>query len=304
MDAIREWRTVDLPESVRKIVTMLAVEERQFLYALGRDYWTGAGAIVDAGCFLGGSTLALGMGVTANPRLIEKRGAIHSYDLFVADAHQAGKYLKKFGAFAPGDSVRPIFDFQTREVAPLLQVHEGDVQTFPWTPGAPVEVLFIDVSKTWGINDFLAREFFPALIPGRSIVIQQDYVHPTCPWLAVTMEYLADYFEPVAYVPGNSMVYTVTKAIPVEAVDGGVISHLPDEQKRELMDRAVARCAGVLPADDLVEVEAARTLVILSTLGADAARADLERIRASYAASPRLATAVRWVETRLPAVSS
>ena len=139
-----------------------------------------------------------------------------------------------------------------------------------------------------GINDFLARQFFPMLIPGRSIVIQQDYVHPTCPWLAVTMEYLAEYFEPVAYVPGNSMVYAVSKAIPVEAVDGGVISALPDDTKRTLMDRAVERCATVLAPADLVEVEAARTLLILSTLGADAAQEDLERLRAVYAASPRL----------------
>jgi hypothetical protein len=297
MNQVLAWSSVELPSPVRKVVTMLAMEERQLLYALGRD-WTGEGAIVDAGCFLGGSTLALATGVLANPRPIEKAGAIHSYDLFVADAHQAGSYLKKFGQFTPGDSVRPVFDQQTAGVAPLLQVHEGDLRSFPWAGDAPIETLFIDVSKTWALNDFIVREFFPALIPGRSIVVQQDYVHPTCPWLAVTMEYLAEYFELLMYVPGNSMVYRAMRAVPRDVVAGDPISALPEGEKRALMDRAIARSAQVLAPADLVELEAARCLMILSMDGADAAREDLARIRTAYVDSPRLARAAQWVDAR------
>lgn len=299
MDAIREWRSVTLPPEVRTVVTMLSMEERQFLYAMGRDYWTGEGAIIYAGCFLGGSTLALGMGVQANSRGLTRRGAIYSYDLFVADAHQAGSYLKKFGTFAAGDSVRPIFDWQTREVASLLEVHEGDVRNCTWPAEVAIDVLFIDLAKTWSINDVIVREFFPALVPGRSIVIQQDYVHPTCPWLAVTMEHLADYFEPLAYVPGNSMIYGVRQAVPHSAVDDAQISRLSDEQKRDLLDRAIAKAASVLPPDDLVELEAARALFLLSVLGPERAREDIARIRAQYATSRRMPTAVGWVEKRL-----
>ncbi len=299
MASMWNWRSVELPASVRTVVTMLSMEERQLLYALGRDVWTGEGAIVDAGCFLGGSTLALGMGVLANPRGIPKDGAIHSYDLFVADAHQVRGYLKKFGEFAPGDTVRPIFDRQTRDVTPILTVHEGDLREFPWADGAPIEVLFIDVSKTWSLNDFIVREFFSALIPGRSIVVQQDYVHPTCPWLAVTMEYLSDYFELIDYAPANSLVYRAIREVPRELVATDVISSLSDDDKRALMDRAIARSASVLASADLVELEAARTLMILSMEGPEAARADLARIRTDYAESPRLARAAQWVEARL-----
>jgi hypothetical protein len=304
MNLIDEWHSVELPASVRQVVTMLSMEERQFLYALARDYWTGDGAIVDAGCFLGGSTLALAMGVLANPRQLEKNGAIHSYDLFVADSHQVASYLKRFGVFAPGDSVRPVFDRQTLDVKTLLTVHEGDLRAFPWADGAPIEVLFIDVSKSWELNDFIVREFFGALIPGRSIVIQQDYVHPTCPWLAVTMEYLSDYFEPIAYVPYNSMVYRATQPVPTALLTTDVISSLSDDEKRAVMDRAIARSATVLGPDDLVELEAARTLMILSMQGAEAARADLARVRTTYAASPRFARAAQWVDTRLAAARS
>lgn len=300
MDALENWRAVELPGAVRKVVTMLSVEERQCLYALGRDYWTGEGAIVDAGCFLGGSTLSLAMGALANTRSIDTAGAIHSYDLFVADAHQAGSYLKKFGTFTAGDSVRSIFDRQTLGVRAVLDVHEGDLREFPWPADSPIEVLFIDVSKTWALNDFIVREFFPALLPERSIVVQQDYVHPTCPWLAVTMEYLADYFELIDYVPYNSLVYRTRRAVPAELVAGDVVSALADGEKRALMDRAIQRAAARLAPADLVELEAARTLMILQMQGRDAAEHDLARVRATYAASPRLARAAQWVEARLP----
>lgn len=227
-------------------------------------------------------------------------GAIHSYDLFVADAHQAGSYLKKFGTFTAGDSVRSIFDRQTLGVRAVLDVHEGDLREFPWPADSPIEVLFIDVSKTWALNDFIVREFFPALLPERSIVVQQDYVHPTCPWLAVTMEYLADYFELIDYVPYNSLVYRTRRAVPAELVAGDVVSALADGEKRALMDRAIQRAAARLAPADLVELEAARTLMILQMQGRDAAEHDLARVRATYAASPRLARAAQWVEARLP----
>jgi hypothetical protein len=304
MDVTHGWQSVELPTPVRKVVTMLSKEERQFLYALGRDYWTGGGAIVDAGCFLGGSTLALAMGVLANPRQLARQGAIHSYDLFVADAHQAGSYLKTFGTFAPGDSVRPVFDYQTAGVSAVLNVHEGDLRSFPWTASAPIEILFIDVSKTWALNDFIVRQFFPRLIPGHSIVVQQDYVHPTCPWLAVTMEYFADYFELLAYVPYNSMIYRAIAPVPRDLVATDVISMLHDDEKRALMERAIARSAATLKPDDLVELEAARALMTLSMDGVDAARSDLARIQAAYAGSPRLATAARWVEARIERISA
>jgi hypothetical protein len=44
-----------------------------------------------------------------------------------------------------GDSVRPLFDANTRAVASLLQVNQGDIQQIGWT-GEPIEILFIDIS--------------------------------------------------------------------------------------------------------------------------------------------------------------
>jgi len=43
MDLTHGWRSVELLDPVGTVVTMLSMEERQCLYALGRDYWMGQG---------------------------------------------------------------------------------------------------------------------------------------------------------------------------------------------------------------------------------------------------------------------
>src|SRR5438067_2369515 len=57
---------VDLPQDVAAIPSMMSVGERKFLYGLAKDYYTGAGRIIDAGTFLGASTRCFGAGLQKN----------------------------------------------------------------------------------------------------------------------------------------------------------------------------------------------------------------------------------------------
>ena len=34
-------------------------------------------------------------------------------------------------------------------------------------PGGPIDVLFLDLLKTWEINDAVLRDFFPQVVPGQ-----------------------------------------------------------------------------------------------------------------------------------------
>jgi predicted O-methyltransferase YrrM len=47
---------------------MLGPDEQRLLYSLARDTLTGAGAVIDGGAFLGGSTIALACGLEASDR--------------------------------------------------------------------------------------------------------------------------------------------------------------------------------------------------------------------------------------------
>jgi hypothetical protein len=261
---------------VLNAMTMLSTAERALLYWLARDYYIGAGEIVDGGCFVGGSTLSLAHGLIDGDHVGE-RPRIHVYDLFASDPYMVEYYFKPLGiTCTSGESFRPIFDANTRAVTSLLQVNQGDICRISWT-GAPIEILFIDISKHWSINDVLLTDFFPCLMPGRSVVIQQDFVFEWCPWLAVTMEYLADYFEYVAFVEYNSTVYLHTRPIPSEVLQVK-LWNLPLQRKIELMDRAIGRFSGYVRG----MLECAKAALLLEGGQARKAIELLDHVRERY----------------------
>lgn len=198
-----------LPLEVRQARTMLSAQELELLYTLARDQYTGQGEIIDGGAFLGGSTLALATGLRDNPSVADRAGRVHSYDMFVAD-----HFVRQFVDGVPeGASTRPVYDRTIADVASLVTVHEGDIATFPWPEARPIEILFIDVAKSWETNDFLNAQFFPRLIPGVSTVIQQDFHWPHTPWISITMELLADHVTYLGSMPWATAYYRWERAL-------------------------------------------------------------------------------------------
>jgi hypothetical protein len=222
---------------------MISYDERALLYVLARDYASGAGAIIDAGCFLGGSTVALAAGLLENT-LAGARRPIQTYDLFTVEATYKDDYPDLLDGIAAGESMRPRFEGLMGPLLELVEVNEGDIRRRRWT-GEPVEVLFVDICKSWSINDHVTREFFPALIPGRSVVIQQDLIHEWLPYLHITMGLFADSFELIDSVPFCSAVYLNTRAIPITAIPNSLRDELSSERKLELFEKAAALFAGV-----------------------------------------------------------
>jgi hypothetical protein len=200
---MRPVESTTLPPELRTVKTMLSAQELDLLYTLARDRYTGGGEIVDGGAFLGGSTRALASGLRDNPANIDKRGRIHSYDLFVSD-----HYVRQFiDGFPEGSSTRPYYDRVIEDVAEHVSVYQGDIAAFPWPGQRSVEILFIDVAKSWETNDILLRNFFPRLIPGVSTVIQQDFHWPHTPWISITMELLADHATYLGSMPWATAYY-------------------------------------------------------------------------------------------------
>src|SRR5437588_1179773 len=153
---------------------MLSKDERRLLYSLARDYASGDAAIVDAGCFLGGSTAALLAGVRDRP----KRWTgppVASYDLFQAEAYTLRKFFGDDPSIRVGDSFRERFDTNLAQFDVPHLVYQGDITKIGWS-GEPIDILFLDVLKSWEINDAVLRHFFASLVPGRSVIVHQDYV--------------------------------------------------------------------------------------------------------------------------------
>ena len=239
-----DWRNADVPQAVRSAQTMLMLTEQQMLYSLAKDHFQNKGCIVDAGCFLGGSTLALAQGVRDNPRCQSNpRGAvIHSYDLFVVEPWTIGIYFPKGTPL--GMSFEPVYRENIKPFEDLVSVHRGDVTKSP-LPVGEIEVLFIDLAKHWTVNDYVVRAFFPKLIPGHSVVIQQDYLfHTWTGWLPVTMEYFSDYFEIVDHTEDNSVAFFYHTKIPESKLQHDVIGNLSRSEMLKLANRALDRFSG------------------------------------------------------------
>jgi hypothetical protein len=135
------------------------------------------------------------------------------------------------------------------------------------------------------------RRFFPELIPDRSVVVQQDFVFGLCPWVPVTMEFFADYFEPVAFVDHNSVVY-ICRGTPEIDSDQQPLHELSLEHKLQLVDSAVQRFRGY--PRGILECAAA---TILTEAGEhDAARDQIHSVRRTYAGDERVMQALTLQE--------
>ncbi len=238
-----------LPASVQSLLTEPEVAMLEYIC---RCQFSGAGAIVDVGSFLGGSTVAIVDGLLQNPCFDPQKHRVQSYDLF-----QLLQPLQAYGAWADqlGEGYSFLKDFEQNlgDRLPRVDVHAGDLLQEVWNDG-PIEIAFIDVAKSPELNSHVIQQFFPSLIPGKSILIQQDLQYPGCPWLAVCMYVLRDYFSVVDTLPCNSVVYRLEKAIPQEMLEQADCVRMERERirilHREALRELPTRAKSMLTLDE------------------------------------------------------
>jgi hypothetical protein len=288
----RPWRDVELPPDAVGIPTMLSKLERKLLYTLARDYAQGDAAIVDGGCFLGGSTAALlaGMRDRSEPWT---GPPVASYDLFQVEAYTIPKFFADDPSVRVGDSFRDRFDANVARFDVPHVVHEGDIVEIGWS-GGPIDVLFLDVLKTWEVNDAVLRSFFPCLRPGRSVIVHQDYGSGWLPWIPISVELMGGSLRLIDGLEWGSHVFFVAEEIPSEVMEKGV-TRLGLDEKFALVERAVERTDGWVRG----MMEIARTELVYERDGADAALQDLERIAARYADEDFVLSFVDHIRTGL-----
>jgi hypothetical protein len=274
----RPWRDTSVPEEVSEVPAMLSPLERRLLYTLARDFG-GDAAIVDGGSFLGGSTVALLAGVRDRAETAG-RPPVVSYDLFRVEAYAIPHFFADDPSVRVGDSFRTRFDANVDGFGVPHLVHEGDIIEIGWS-GGPIDILFLDVLKSWRINDAVLRDFFPSLVPGRSVIVHQDYGFGWMPWIPITVELMRDSLRLIDGMEAGSHVFFVEKELPMELLEGGV-KRLELAERIEVMDRVVARSEGWVRG--MMEIH--RASLLLSRDGREAALTDLDRIAAQYSDYP------------------
>lgn len=231
------WHQTRLPAEAAAVPTMLTEEEGKLLHWLTRDYATGAGAICDLGCFAGGSTARLASGVAAAGRGTQ----VHAFDHFTLTEDQKQRYLYPAGiARFKGQDMSAAVQQLLAPWQQVVALRPGDITEVNWD-GGPIEILFIDAAKTPFSADQIARSFMPYLIPGRSIVVQQDYLHWRQPWVPAQMELLSDSFEIVGWCAKNTVIFRATQTITAQTLKAAHVDHLSDAILIDLIGRALCR---------------------------------------------------------------
>ncbi|HSM51248.1 MAG TPA: hypothetical protein VLA75_07605 [Thermoanaerobaculia bacterium] len=198
------------------LVGMTTPEEQAFLYHHAKHDFRGGGAVVDLGCWLGSSTLPLAAGLAENRHPAAAGARVHAYDLFRWEEWMEDSLAgtADAGTIAPGASFLPLFERRLGAHRDRVEIVAGDLTELGWERGGPIAFLFNDAAKSWALANALLRSFYPALTPGSSLLVEQDFAHFFTPWVHLIHWRLREAFEPVVHVPfSGSMVFRVRRQV-------------------------------------------------------------------------------------------
>lgn len=213
------------------IPAQVTIAERKVLKYLASRL-TGAGAIVDLGAGAGSSTRALAEGAASNPAIASRSPAVVAYDWFeLGPYHYADRSFKSSHSPEGSPSYLEDFRYFMGEYGELVEDVAGDIRTMQWDRG-PIELLHVDLCKEHSIFTHIARTFFPHLVPGRSILVHQDFSRPRLPWIHYSAGAMANVIEPFARV-GGSVYYRVLDRPSAE-----LIEHVADMSVPEMREMA------------------------------------------------------------------
>lgn len=255
--AQRPWDSLHRQEmtDVAAIPTMLARDERLFYHWVGSGWCKGVGDIVDLGAFVGGSTARLAAGLGQQHRHVH----VHAYDRFTVTDDLKERLLYPAG-IAPfdGPDLLPVARDLLAPWSDRISFHKGAIENIGWC-GRPIEVLAVDAFKSVDTMDQMVRDFFPSLIPGRSLVIQQDFLHKAQPWIPALMLRLRDVFRPLAYIRRDTLVFQCTGPVTDAHLRRAQIRDIDDDQLRDALRQTRRLYRGWGFSHRIAQMEAALT---------------------------------------------
>lgn len=204
----------DKETTYEHLIGMVSNELRNYCYKYGKELYTGEGALIDLGSWLGSSVIPLASGLNENP--LANNAKIHAYDAFVwyDNMTYSAKNTSIKNKYKTGDDFLPEFEAQTYTYRDYIITYKGDLRNVEWKGGA-IEYLLIDAMKDWDVTLRILNTFYTKLIPGKSIIIHEDFCHHYTSWIHIIHYRLSDYFIPTKALKNSSeMVFLNTKPIP------------------------------------------------------------------------------------------
>jgi hypothetical protein len=198
----------------KDLIGMVDNEVRNYCFLYGKEIYTGEGALVDLGSWLGSSVIPLASGLAENKLAFASQ--IHAFDAFIWYENMtisARDTLLK-NKYKAGQSFVNEFQKQTEQYSSKIIVHEGNLNIATWS-GEPIEYIFIDAMKDWEIARRVLQVFYPCLIAGKSIIVHEDFCHHYTSWIHLIQFRLREYFEPLQVIPeSTAVVFKNIKTLP------------------------------------------------------------------------------------------
>jgi hypothetical protein len=254
---------------------------------------------------LGTTTLALAQGLAANTRAQRYR-MIDAFDLFQwagwMDFQARNCGLP--GQHQPGQSFYQEVKELLSPYRDIVNVERKDLLEYA-PPAMPIEFLFIDAMKSWGLADKIASGFFPLLLKNKSYVVQQDFAwyNSVIATNHLMMWLLRDRFQCVHHVPGScSVVFRCIKRCEASRLP----RFTPDLFTAEMVEEAYEYSLACVSPDMRYMMEVAKLGFLIEQGYAQAAQKQLQRVAESSSRllEPMLAEVKRAVAARTAAESA
>lgn len=233
-----EVRIVDVP----LIPAQISPGERRYLYWLASTGYCGVGTVVEIGSWLGASTAHLAAGLRDGG----VPGRVHTHDRYKWGSESNSKYGLGLanGADFSGHFVRNL-----GPLAYLVEAWKGEIKDRVWPADNPIEILFLDAPKSASLLERTLRIFGPALVPGQSMLVLQDYQHPPSYEIPLALEALGERLELTHVVTsGGTVSFNVAEGADLATADiAWVAAGVGDPDRVALLwDRLLARFEGAV----------------------------------------------------------
>lgn len=207
---------VSEPPVPKARIGMISSEETAFYCESAARYAGKEGAMVDLGCWLGSTSIALARGLLSHgSKTDDQDEKVFGFDRFIWEGWMPARI--PYCQYEPGESFLPEARRVVREYGSgRVELIQADLNHYQWE-GGPIKILLVDAMKGPGLTTHIARNFFASLAPG-GLLIHQDFKHYFTSWIHLLHYRLREYFRFYRSVPVGTVAFTVVAPIPRETL--------------------------------------------------------------------------------------
>ena len=186
---------------------MTTPNELLFCEEYSKTLYSDRGIIYDLGTWFGATAAAFARGLRDRGYEPRETKPILARDLFIWQDWMNNSANTEALTFLPGDSFLEAVTLRLSEWDRWVDVAAADL-TVVGGEADKVELLFIDAMKNWELVNSIFQLNLESLIPGVSLVVQQDYAFygGIIPANILVMWDLREHFEFLHHVPGSCSV--------------------------------------------------------------------------------------------------